>query len=177
MILALEEKAPARSVKDRPPPARLSPLETEIIDFFVSLSRQLGQPRSLAELYGLLFISGRPLAMDDLIERLQLSKGSASQGLKFLRHIGAVRMVYVAGERRVHYEAVAELRNLAARFLRDQILAHLDGSLDRIDRLPGLVEDLPPDERELVRARIGMLESWQKKTRKILPMLLKILGA
>src|SRR5437899_9064034 len=101
--------------------APLSPLETEIIDLFVQVSRLLGQPRSLAEIYGLLFISARPLAMDDLIGRLQLSKGSASQGLKFLRNLGAVRTVYVAGDRRVHYQAVAELRNLVARFLREQI--------------------------------------------------------
>ena len=79
MILALEEKGPARLAKGPKPAARLSPLETEIIDFFVQLSRLLGQPRSLAEIYGLLFISARPLAMDDLIECLQLSKGSASQ--------------------------------------------------------------------------------------------------
>src|SRR5881392_2903241 len=81
-------------------PAGLNPLETEIIDFFVQLSRLLGQPRSLAEIYGLLFISARPLSMDDLIERLQLSKGSASQGLKFLHSLGAIHMVYVPGDRR-----------------------------------------------------------------------------
>src|SRR2546421_3286977 len=94
-----------------PPPAHLSPLETEVIDLFVQLSRLLGQPRSLAEIYGLLFISAQPLAMDDLIERLGMSKGSASQGLKFLHNLGAVRTVYVPGDRRTHYEAVAELRN------------------------------------------------------------------
>src|SRR2546421_11520943 len=105
MPLTISDK-PASSVG----PAPLSPLETEIIDLFVQVSHLLGQPRSLAEIYGLLFISARPLAMDDLIERLQMSKGSASQGLKFLRSVGAVRPVYVPGERRVHYEAVAELR-------------------------------------------------------------------
>lgn len=175
MILALEEKGPARLAKAPKPAARLSPLETEIIDFFVQLSRLLGQPRSLAELYGLLFISARPLAMDDLIERLQLSKGSASQGLKFLRNMGAVRMVYVAGERRVHYEAVAQLRALVTRFLRDQVLARLDGSLDRIDKMTVLVQDLPLEEQARVRARVCMLQSWEKKTRKIFPVLLKIL--
>ena len=76
----------------------------------------------------------------------------------------------------MHYEAVAELRNLATRFLRDQIVAHLDGSLDRIDRLAALAQDLPPEERELVRARVGLLQSWEKKTRKILPIALKVLG-
>ena len=34
--------------------------------------------------------------MDTLIERLNLSKGSASQGLKYLQDLGAVQIVYVA---------------------------------------------------------------------------------
>ena len=176
MILALEERQPAKAVNEPKPAARLSPLETEIIDFFVQLSRLLGQPRSLAEIYGLLFISGRPLAMDDLIERLQLSKGSASQGLKFLRNIGAVRMVYVAGERRVHYEAVAELRNLATRFLRDQIVPHLDNGQARLERITELVRQLPSEQRARVNGRVKMLQSWERNGRRFLPLVVKILG-
>jgi DNA-binding transcriptional regulator GbsR (MarR family) len=176
MILALEEKEPGKTVNGGESAARLSPLETEIIDFFVQLSRLLGQPRSLAEIYGLLFISGRPLAMDDLIERLQLSKGSASQGLKFLRNIGAVRMVYVAGERRVHYEAVAELRNLATRFLRDQIVPHLDNGQARLERIAGMVKQLPSEQRARVNGRVKMLQSWERNGRRFLPLVVKIMG-
>src|SRR5438034_4661994 len=137
MFLAVEQKDAGAG---RPRVAApLTALETEIIDLFVQLSRLLGQPRSLAEIYGLLFISARPLAMDHLIERLTLSKGSASQGLKFLRNIGAVKTVYVAGDRRAYYEAVAELRNLVTRFLRDQIVPHLESGQARLERIAGLV--------------------------------------
>ena len=173
MILALEEK---EAPKEPKPAARLNPLETEIIGFFVQLSRPLGQPRSLAEIYGLLFISGRPLAMDDLIGRLELSKGSASQGLKFLRSLGAVRMVYVAGERRVHYQAVAELRNLTTRFLRDQIVPHLDNGQARLERIAEMVKQLPAEERARINGRVKMLQSWGRNGRRFLPLVVKILG-
>jgi HTH-type transcriptional regulator, glycine betaine synthesis regulator len=111
------------------------------------------------------------------MERLQISKGSTSQGLRFLRSLGAVKQVYVPGERAVHFEAVAQLRNLVTGFLRDQILVHLDGSLERLDRLEAMIKELPSDQRQLVGARIGMLQSWEKKTRKLLPIILKVLGA
>ena len=176
MILALEEREPPKAVRAPKPAARLSPLETEIIDFFVQLSRLLGQPRSLAEIYGLLYISGHPLAMDDLIERLHLSKGSASQGLKFLRSIGAARMVYVAGERRVHYEAVAELRNLTTRFLRDQIVPHLDIGQARLERIAELVKELPPEQRARINGRVKTLQSWGRNGRRFLPLVVRILG-
>jgi len=177
MILAVAEKQPLKAIEAQEPAARLSPLEVEVIDLFVQFSRILGQPRSVAEIYGLLFAAAHPLSMEQMMERLNMSKGSTSQGLRFLRGLGAVKQVYVPGQRAAHFEAVAQLRNLATRFLRDQILTHLDGSLDRIDQMAALVHGLPSEERERVRARIGMLQSWEKKTRKVLPIVLKILGA
>jgi DNA-binding transcriptional regulator GbsR (MarR family) len=170
----IEETPPAIPVAA---PTPLSPLETEIIDLFVQVSRVLGQPRSLAEIYGLLFISAQPLAMDDLIERLQLSKGSASQGLKFLRNLGAVKMVYVPGDRRVHYEAVAELKNLVTRFLRDQIVPDLEQAQARLEHMNTLVKQLPPEERARVNGRVKMLQSWSKRGRRFLPLVVKIMGA
>jgi DNA-binding transcriptional regulator GbsR (MarR family) len=177
-MLALIEKQLVKNGKEplRPAPPPLNELETEIIDFFVQLSRLLGQPRSLAELYGLIFISARPLAMDDLIERLGLSKGSASQGLKFLRTLGAVKMVYVAGERRVYYEAVAELRNLVTRFLRDQIVPHLDNGQERLDHIADLIRQLPPPDRARINGRVKMLQSWERNGRRFLPLVVKVLG-
>ena len=177
MLLIHEKKELENAQDGRNRTPALNPLEVEIIDFFVQLSRLLGQPRSLAEIYGLLFISARPLAMDDLTERLHLSKGSASQGLKFLRNIDAVKMVYVAGDRRVHYEAVAELRNLAARFLRDQIVPHLDSGQARLERISVMVKQLPSEDRARVSARVKMLQSWEKRGKKFLPIVVKIMGA
>jgi DNA-binding transcriptional regulator GbsR (MarR family) len=176
MLLAINEKEPEKKNGEQKPFAQLNPLETEIIDLFVQVSHLLGQPRSLAEIYGLLFISARPLAMDDLIERLRISKGSASQGLKFLRNVGAVRSVYVAGERRVHYEAVAELRNLTTRFLRDQIVPHLNSGQERLERIAGMVRQLPANERARVNGRVTMLQSWGKRGKRFLPLVVKILG-
>ena len=176
MSLAAEAKQPDLNTEQQLPTAQLDPLQTEVIELFVELSRVLGQPRSLAEIYGLLFISARPLAMDDLIERLQLSKGSASQGLKYLRNIGAVRTVYVAGDRRAHYEAVAELRNLATRLLRDQIVPHLDSGQVRLERIAGMIEQLSPAVRAQFSGRVKMLQSWERNGRRFLPLVVRMLG-
>ena len=159
---------------DSVPP--LEPVEIEIIQLFVQFSRALGQPRSVAEIYGLLFVSHQPQAMDALIERLNLSKGSASQGLKYLEELGAVRAVYVAGERRTHYEAVAELRNLAGRFLRQQILTHFADSEARLARVAVEARKLSGDQRKHVNARIKLLRSWERNGRRVVPFVLKMLG-
>jgi DNA-binding transcriptional regulator GbsR (MarR family) len=169
------QRAPRTAAPSAAPPS-LSGVEREVIGHFVELSRVLGQPRSYAEIYGLLFISPRPLAMDDLIERLGISKGSASQGLKFLRDLGAVRPVEIEGDRRTHYEAVAELRRLAGRFLRDQLGPQLTGGEARLERLARVTEELTGGERAHVTARVTMLRSWNQNVRRVLPLVVKLLG-
>jgi len=156
--------------------ACLHPVEAEVVDLFVQLCRMLGQPCSFGEIYGLLFISPAPLAMDDLMERLNLSKGSASQGLKFLRNLGAVRPVEIAGERRVHYEAVAELRNLAGSFLREAIEPRLGDGEQRLSRLTDMLKDLPSGRRTHASQRLALLRSWSKNSRRVLPLVLRVLG-
>jgi DNA-binding transcriptional regulator GbsR (MarR family) len=155
---------------------KLSPVEQEVIELFVQFSRVLGQPRSVAEIYGLLFASDTPLPMDELTARLGLSKGSASQGLRFLREFGAVRMTYVAGDRRAHYEAVAQLRNLASRFLRKQILPHLAEGEARLERITAAMDSLPPHTREHLSSRLNLLKSWGRNSRRVLPLVLRVLG-
>jgi HTH-type transcriptional regulator, glycine betaine synthesis regulator len=172
---------PDKQVKGQPDASRarsaaFSDVERDVIEHFVEISRALGQPRSFAEIYGLLFISPQPLAMDDLCDRLDISKGSVSQGLKFLRDIGAVNEVEIAEDRRTHYEAVAELRHLAGRFLRDQIGPRLAGSEERLKRLATAMSGLPAGERAHVNSRVTMLQSWNKNTRRVLPLAIKLLG-
>jgi HTH-type transcriptional regulator, glycine betaine synthesis regulator len=84
--------------------------------------------------------------------------------------------VYVAGDRRTHYEAVAELRNLASRFLQDQVVPHLDGGLNRLNRISSLVAGLPAAERERRSRRVKLLQSWGKNGKRVLPLVAKVLG-
>jgi DNA-binding transcriptional regulator GbsR (MarR family) len=164
------------NVKPTGPASRLEPAEIEVIHFFVQFAAALGQPRSVAEIYGLLFASEKSLVMDTLIERLSLSKGSASQGLKYLQDLGAVRTVYVAGDRRTHYEAVAELRNLAGRFLRLQILPHFEDSDNSLNRIAAQTQTLSDEQRRHINERIKLLRRWERTGRRILPIVLKMLG-
>jgi DNA-binding transcriptional regulator GbsR (MarR family) len=157
--------------------SRLKPIEVEVIHFFVQFAGVLGQPRSVAEIYGLLFVSEKPLNMDTLTERLEMSKGSASQGLKYLQDLGAVRTVYVAADRRTHYEAVAELRKLGGRFLRHQIQTHFEDSGTRLDRIAAQTQKLSDERRKHVVERIKLLRRWERTGRRIMPLVLKVLGS
>lgn len=154
---------------------KLTSLETEVIGLFVHLARLLSVPKSVAEIYGLLFIAVEPLAMEDIIERLNLSKGSASQGLKLLRGLGAVQVVYVGGKRNDHYEAETELRKLVDGFLKDKIEPHFHTGGERLSRIESLVNEAHPTNGDVVLARLEKLKRWKQTGREFLPLALKCL--
>jgi len=166
-----------RKAAARRPSGGLSPLEVEAIDLFISFVRLLGLPKSVGEIYGLLFASSKPLALDALMERLHMSKGAASQGLKVLRSFGAVRSVYVAGDRRDHYVADFELSTFASAFIKEELQPHLDSGAARIARMEQHLARLPKAEREAANARLAKLRHWKEKGEAMLPWLLKFLVA
>jgi DNA-binding transcriptional regulator GbsR (MarR family) len=158
----------------------LAPLEVEVIDLFVAASRLIGVPRSLGEIYGLLFISPGPLTLDALVERLKISKGSASQGLKTLRQIGAAKVTYVPGDRRDHYLAEIELKKLVSGFIGGQLMPHLETGEARLDRLRELQKQMEVRNGSSLTAaqrdRIKKLEQWHRRARSLAPLVEKFLG-
>lgn len=156
---------------------RLSSLQRQVVDFFVDGVRVLGLPRSLGEIYGLLFISPEPLSLDDLVVKLGISKGSASQGLRTLRSLGAVREASGNGDRRTYYEPAVELKPLAGGFIREQVRPHLESGKNKLKLLQETASSTAdPLEREFLEDRIDRLESWMKRGGQVLPVLQKLLG-
>lgn len=155
----------------------LRAVEAQVIQVFVDGVKVLGFPRSIGEIYGLLFISPEPLSLDDLVQRLGISKGSASQGLRALKGLGAVREIPVESSRRVHYQADTELKRLVGGFIREQVRPHLESGQSKIGRLIETAgEEEDPARREFVRERVRQLERWIDRGRLVLPLLQKVLG-
>ena len=149
-------------------------LELESIDFFVRMMGILGMPRSVGEIYGLLYFSEVPLPMDQIVTKLGMSLGSASQGLKTLRSLKAVRSSYVPGDRRDHYQAETEFRRLFSNFLKEEILPHMESAKERIDRIQ---DALPEDseDQEFYQIRIEKLKKLTRAGGRLLPALAGLL--
>lgn len=160
-----------------PAAATVAALEQRVVDLFIDGVRVLGLPKSLGEIYGLLFISTGPLSLDDLVSRLGISKGSASQGLRALREIGAIREVHHDNGRRTYYEPEIHLKRLAGGFIREQILPHLDSGRAKLDSLGQEIEQLAdPATRRFFDERRDRLDYWFRSAKRILPLIQHVLG-
>lgn len=156
-------------------PLELDEWERTIIETFVHAAQLIGIPKSVGQIYGLLFCQEKPLPMDSIMNGLGISKGSASMGLKTLRQIGAVKAVFIIGDRRDHYAAELRLRKLVSGFISDQVQPHLDSGEERLAHLETLIADLPEERRQIAEQRLNSLRTWHGKTTTILPILRKLL--
>ncbi len=154
----------------------LNELESEVVAVFVRMADVLNLPRSVGEIYGMLFISTEPLCLDDCRLRLNISKGSTSQGLKILRSFGAIRTVYIPGDRKDYYVAETSLRKIASGFASEQIQPHVASGKERISRIRELLAEYDSPGQEELAEKIDLLENWQQRAGKTLPLVLKLIG-
>lgn len=154
---------------------RLSRLDIEAIEMFISFLKLIGLPKSVGEIYGLLFVATKPLSMDDLIERLQISMGAASQGLKLLRSVGAVKVVYTPGERRDHYVADLELSKFATAFIKEELNPRMQRAIERIGRMEVEARTMDSEEQKIAFQRIERLKHWLERGQKMMPWILRFL--
>jgi len=154
----------------------LTELEIEAIEMFINFLRFIGLQRSVAEIYGLLFVSCRPLCMEEIMNRLDLSLGAASQGLRFLRSVGAVKAVYSPGARRGHFAADLELNKFAAVIIKEELSPRIERALKRIQNMEALLAEMPAEERQEAGQRLDRLRSWLEKGERLLPRTLRSLA-
>ena len=166
---------PARrpAVTNVPTDSILTPFQEQAVALFVRAASALSLPRSVGQVYGLLFATPRPLNLDQIMVLLGSSRGGTFEGLKWLRQFGAVERVFLPGVRKEHFRAELNLRHLANGFLRLRIEPHLENANGHLDGLRAVIEDNSPDT-EFQRTRLGKVETWHRLLNDLLPMIKEV---
>ena len=151
--------------------------ESAVIDLFLNAANSFGLPKSYGQIYGLLFCRDESLAMDEVIKLLDISKGSASQGLRALRQLGAISSTFAHGDRKERFIAEIRLRKLVRGFLREQADPHLEKGLARLKQIEDLVGETghKASFHRGVR-RHEILSGWHRQMSRLLPWVKMIVG-
>jgi len=117
----------------------MSPLKPETLRDFVEAWGAMGSlwgiNRSVARVHALLMASEEPLSLDEIAERLQMSKGNASMSLRDLRTFGVVRQVEAPGDRRDFYVTEPDVWTMFFRILSERKRREFDPALEAIRSL------------------------------------------
>src|SRR3954467_11742375 len=91
------------------PAARLRAVEDQFVGLWRTMSALWGVSPTMAEIHGLLYITGSALSMDDIMARLKISRGNVSMNLSKLVEWGLVPRLHKRGDRKEYYESLSDV--------------------------------------------------------------------
>jgi DNA-binding transcriptional regulator GbsR (MarR family) len=165
-VIAHTSKTSIKNVKNMSLDGNSSP-EDSILNLCVKLCSILGLPKSIGLIYGAVFVSTRPIEAGEICKKLKISRGSVSQGLKFLKELGAIRVESHNGTRAEHFVVEDHLRKAVETFVTKKIapaFEELGEEVVRLGKDPNL--NLPQELRE----KLETIRRWHSHGQLLLPL-------
>jgi DNA-binding transcriptional regulator GbsR (MarR family) len=144
-----------------------SPMESSVMDMCVRLCSLLGLPKSVGLIYGAVFVSPKPIEAGQICKKLKISRGSTSQGLRFLKELGAIRSSGLSGNRAEHFEAEEHLRLALENFILKKISPALKEIGQEIEKLEKIAPEL---DQHVLAEKLDALKRWHKHGKLLLPI-------
>src|SRR6478752_1739566 len=88
---------------------KLSAVQQKFILHWGEMGTRWGINRTVGQIHALLFISPKPLNAEEVAETLGVARSNVSNSLRELQGWGIVRVVHAMGDRRDHYESMADV--------------------------------------------------------------------
>jgi DNA-binding transcriptional regulator GbsR (MarR family) len=145
----------------------LETVHNSMLDGLGQLSDYFGFSKVMGQLYGAMLLSDRPLCLDDMVERLDISKANASMNMRTLENMGMVRQVWVRGSsgRRKYYEAETDFWQIITNILKGREMRDVDRALmvmdDNIKKLNVTMPDMSEEDRQLAELYIDRIARMQ----------------
>lgn len=128
-----------------------------MLDGLGQLADYFGFSKVIGQLYGTLLLSDDPLCLDDMMDRLGISKASVSMNMRTLEHLGMVRQVWVRGGsgRRKYYEAETDFWQIFATVLSGREMRDVERALsvmeENKERISNSLETMSKEDQALAK--------------------------
>jgi len=103
---------PTPKAERRTPNAELETLEERFVLHWGEMASAWGIPRTMGQIHALLYLSPEPRSMDEIMERLRISRGNASMNLRSLEEWGVIQRVHFRGDRREYFRSLTDVWEL-----------------------------------------------------------------
>jgi DNA-binding transcriptional regulator GbsR (MarR family) len=147
-------------------------------DLFIRRWGEMGQTwginRTMAEIHALLYVVGEPLCTDDVMERLNISRGNASMSLRSLCDWGIVHRLHKRGERREYFESLSDVWDLFSLIAAERKRREMDPVLETIKQCRKMLDEQSLGKQaarcsavQLTRQRLEGMEEFMEVTNKV----------
>ncbi len=132
---------------------KLEEAQQKFIQGWGQLGASWGINRTMAQIQAVLLLSPKPLCTDEVMEKLQISRGNANMNIRELISWGVVYKSFIKGDRKEYYYSEKDMWQLAKKVSRErkkreleplvQILGELktiEGNGDEVDEIKKVVK-------------------------------------
>lgn len=124
-----------------------------------------GISRTMAEIHALLYLASEPLCTDDVMEQLEVSRGSASTNLRQLVNWGLIYRIHRRNDRKEYFEAEKDVWQMFETISRERRRREVQPIVETIERCLGMIGE---DDRRLVGTKRKDADEFQKRFSDIL---------
>lgn len=99
-----------------------------------------GISRTMAEIHALLYLATEALCTDDVMEKLAVSRGSASVNLRELVNWGLIHRIHRRGDRKEYFEAEKDVWQMFETIVRERRRREVQPIVETIERCVGMID-------------------------------------
>lgn len=146
-------------------------------DLFIRRWGEMGQiwgiNRTMAEIHAFLYVTAQPQCTDDVMERLNISRGNASMSLRALCDWGIIRRLHKRGERREYFESLGDVWEMFSIIAAERKRREMDPVLETIKQCREMLDEkhlgsgAKKDDVLATRQRLAGMEEFMETTNKI----------
>lgn len=129
------------------------------------ISQFWGFPKAMGAIFATLYLSPDPVSLDELVKRVNVTKGAVSTNVRMLERLGMVHKHIILGERKNYYTAETDFWLIVKNMLKEREKTEFDHAIRAVSKSLEMVNSAPvdPAEAELVnfyQQRLRSLESF-----------------
>ena len=154
-------------------------IRNDFIHIVGEKTEKFGFSRIAGQLEGLLLLSNQPMSLDEMAERLEVSKGSVSTNIRFLERFKIVRKVYNKGARKNFYEirgSISEIETEALSTIAKDEIERMKRIMAKVKADLNAVKGKSAEEKEeiaFIKRRFSEMEEYIESIEYFLNLLLK----
>ena len=130
----------------------------KFISTWGSLGTLWGINKAMAQIQALLFISTKPLSMEEIMEDLKISRGNTSMNLRQLIDWGIVTKVLVSGERKEFFTTEKNVQELARIVAKERSRREIKPVIKVLEDVSSIKDDGTEKTRELIKQTKALKE-------------------
>jgi len=110
-----------------------------------------GINKAMAQIQALLFISTKPLTMEEIMEDLKISRGNTSMNLRQLMDWGIVTKKLIVGERKEFFTTEKDVQELARHIAKERSRREIQPVIKILKELSSIKDDQSIQTKELIK--------------------------